>query len=752
MSDQHELSARISAETTDFKTQIATLNREIRVLETGFRASAAGLGDWTKDASGLESRMKTLNGEIDLQQRKVDALQGEYQRVAAEKGETSRAAQELQIKLNRENETLGKLETELRTTQGSLDGMGEESQDASKQVDELGNKEDDTRKKTLDLSGAVGGLKEGLKVGITAIAGLAAAVAGAGLAIGKMVLDATDAAGELVDMSLKTGISTERLQELAYVGEQVGTDLDTMTGSLSKLTKNMDAAKDSGSEIGKTFAELGVPVVDANGALRDSEEVFGDVLNALGGMENETERDAASLAIFGKSAMELNPLIKAGADEIGRLSEEARDMGAVMSEENVAGLEEFGDSLAGLEAGLKGTLGTMVTAFLPGFKGIVGGLQGYLAQFSSIVSGSDGDIGKMATGMGGLIGQIVTDIASKAPELLQAGLGIVQGIMDAIIQALPVMIPAVINMLSMLVQFIVQNLPILIDAAIQVVLMLVNGLVTQLPMLIEAAIQMIIALANGLAQAIPKLIPVIAEIIPTIIITLIENLPLLIDAALELILAIVDGLIQALPVLIEYAPQIITALIEALLTALPQIGEAAMELIIALVNGLLENLPKIVTAAGDIIESLYVGAMDLTWKIMEIGYNIVIGVWQGIEEKVKWFTDNVIKFFTGIVDSVKTALHIKSPSMVFAEIGENMALGLGVGFGDAFASVSRDIGRTVGGLAPSINVSGAASGYGGYAAQPIMINAPISGVTILSELDLRRVAYMVVEEMQRGGI
>ena len=84
MSDQNDLSGKVGLDTTDFKTAISTLNREIRVVESGFRAAASGLADWSKDASGLEARVGTLNTKIDLQKQKTEALRGEYERIKTE--------------------------------------------------------------------------------------------------------------------------------------------------------------------------------------------------------------------------------------------------------------------------------------------------------------------------------------------------------------------------------------------------------------------------------------------------------------------------------------------------------------------------------------------------------------------------------------------------------------------------------------------------------------------------------------------
>ena len=63
-----------------------------------------------------------------------------------------------------------------------------------------------------------------------------------------------------------------------------------------------------------------------------------------------------------------------------------------------------------------------------------------------------------------------------------------------------------------------------------------------------------------------------------------------------------------------------------------------------------------------------------------VGYNIVMGVWNGICNAAGWFRRQVQSFFSGIVNGVKGALGIHSPSKVFAdEIGKWIPPGIGVG-------------------------------------------------------------------------
>ncbi len=699
-----KLSGKLGIDTTDFKTGLSAANRELRVLESGFRASAASLGDWTKDATGLEMRIKSLTDQIDIQKLKVAALRENYEKMKAENGENSRAAQDAEIKLNKETETLNKMEGELRNSEDALKDMGNAEDDA-------GDKAEDASGKVNNFKSIVGGIGSIVKGAITIVAGLAVAVAGVGTAIGALVFDTANASAELVDMSAKTGITTTRLQELAYVSDQVGTSQETITGSLARLTRSMATAMDqndkfaasqgkqtqaineaqaaydkavktygTGSDqaqkaleklndeqtkfselttgdVADAFNMLGVSVLDSTGQMRKQEDVFNDAITALGGINNEAMRDSIAMSIFGKSAMELNPLIKAGKDELARLSEEAHTVGAVMSEEDVAAFEAFDDSRASLEAGLKGTLGTLAGAFLPGFQGMFGVLGGYLKDFRAIVDGSGGDIGKIATGVGGLLTTIISDVAAQAPQLMQTGITILKSIITAIIT----------------------NLPMLISSGVEILLMLVNTLVENLPMIIEAGLQAVIALALGLAAALPQLIPAIVQALITIVNTLVQNIPMLIDAALKLILGLAQGLIIALPILIAALPQIITAILNALIDALPMIFEAAGELIGMLATGIVAAIPVLVVALGELIARLGDTLARYMQTAPEWGKRFVQGLGQGIKNAAGFLYDSVVNLINGMIGKIKELLNMHSPSGVGMDIGDNLVGSVGLG-------------------------------------------------------------------------
>jgi hypothetical protein len=228
------------------------------------------------------------------------------------------------------------------------------------------NSVDTASTKTGKLSGVMNAIGGAAKIGIAGVIGLAGAAVGAAAGLTKLVMKATDTASNLVAMSDKSGIGVERLQELQYIGNQTGTSIDTMVGSITRLKRSMGDVATS-EAMAANFDKLGVAVYNADGTLRDSELVFNDLIGALGAVSNETERDAIAMEIFGRSATELNPLILAGKDGMAAMTEEARNMGAVMSEEAVYGLEGFGDSIDSLKAAFGGIIGQVATAVLPIF-------------------------------------------------------------------------------------------------------------------------------------------------------------------------------------------------------------------------------------------------------------------------------------------------------------------------------------------------------------------------------------------------
>lgn len=273
---EEKLSGKVGLDTTNFKTNVAGMNRELRVLESGFRASAASLGDWANDATGLELRIKSLNGQMDIQKQKVAATRAEYERIKGEKGENSRAAQDLEIKLNKETETLGKMENELHTTEGSLEEMRSGSDKAADAVDHL----DDEQKQATDsgkkFRGVVDDLGRTMKslaiiaVGVVkAVAAIAVGVAAAAIAL---VAFTTGPASDLNETISKTEVvfGAAADQVLAF-GEDSATAFGLSknaalgaAGTYGNLLRAMGLAEDQSADMSIELVKLAADLASFN--------------------------------------------------------------------------------------------------------------------------------------------------------------------------------------------------------------------------------------------------------------------------------------------------------------------------------------------------------------------------------------------------------------------------------------------------------------------------------------------------------
>lgn len=212
----------------------------------------------------------------------------------------------------------------------------------------------------------------GFSAGTVAAMGAAAAGVAAMIKVCKelheITLQAAADADELITKSMVTGLSTETLQQWEYAQNLIDVSVETMTGSLTKLTRAMYDAQTGNAAAAETFQTLGVAITDSSGQLRSAEEVFYDVVDALGNVESQTERDAIAMEIMGRNAQDLNPLIIQGSDALRELAEEAKDTGYVLDESQIKKLGEVDDAYQRMQLTLEATRNKMAAEFAPASK------------------------------------------------------------------------------------------------------------------------------------------------------------------------------------------------------------------------------------------------------------------------------------------------------------------------------------------------------------------------------------------------
>ena len=233
--------------------------------------------------------------------------------------------------------------------------------------------------------------------------GLATAAGAGALALFGMATKASEAAANIDDVAQRTNLSNKTLQEFKHAAEMSGFSMDTIEGSAKKLTKTMGAYKDGNKATVDAFKELGLSAVGTNGKLKSTDEMFPQIIAKLADMKDITERDTISMAIFGKSAMDMGPMLNGGSKGIKDLTDEAHKMGLVMSDETVLAGAKFDDTLTAIKSSLGALVNKIGAEVLPIAQVMLQWVTDHMPQIQAITSKAFDVIGNLIKWVGGFI-------------------------------------------------------------------------------------------------------------------------------------------------------------------------------------------------------------------------------------------------------------------------------------------------------------------------------------------------------------
>lgn len=215
------------------------------------------------------------------------------------------------------------------------------------------------------VGGAVSGIGKAVDSSAKRLLALGATLGITGAALNGFFQGFADATGAIGDTAERTGISRERFQELGFAAKLTGSSAETLGGALQKMQINVGAATAGSKELKEMFKGLGINIKDASGKLKSSDALFDTFVDRISKIKDPSLQAQAAVKIFGKSATELLPLIRGGSAGLKEMSDEARRLGLVISDDAVREGEAFGDTLDTIHAALTGVGNSIGSALIP---------------------------------------------------------------------------------------------------------------------------------------------------------------------------------------------------------------------------------------------------------------------------------------------------------------------------------------------------------------------------------------------------
>ena len=196
-------------------------------------------------------------------------------------------------------------------------------------------------------------------------AAIGVALAGAAVALTATIKSSINAMDDMSKSAQKVGLSTEEFSKLNYAAGLADVSMETLVGSLGKLTKSQAAALKGTGEQAKVFEALGIAVKNADGGLRNSSDVLADFADRFRDLKGSPEAMAAGFALFGRSFQDMIPLVKDGGQAIRDTGAELEAFGGVLSTQAGKDAEAFNDNLTRLETAARALATQVASDLLP---------------------------------------------------------------------------------------------------------------------------------------------------------------------------------------------------------------------------------------------------------------------------------------------------------------------------------------------------------------------------------------------------
>ncbi len=735
---------------SEYQKALRGITDNLKVLNSEMKVVTSQYDKNDNSSQKLKATSEVLNKKIEEQKSKIAVLKSALAQAEQETGKNSDTTKKWQVQLNNAEAELNDMNKELKDQHGNLDKSGE---------------------KALKLGDIIKGnlISEGIISGIKGLGKAIGAVGSAFIDIGKQAVQSYAQYEQLVggvDTLFKD--SSAKVQEYASnayktSGMSANEYMETVTSFSASLISSLDGDTEKASEVANRA------IIDMSDNANKMGTDISSIQNAYQGFakQNYTMLDNLKLG-YGGTKEEMERLIR----EASQMTDVQKELGITVTEGDMS-FANIANAISVVQKnmGLMGTTASEASGTISGSTGsmqsawqnLITGIADDNANFEVLVGnlvesivGKDGEGGfinnmlpRIQTALDGIVTMVVSLTDTLLPQVVVIGTELITNLVGSINENLPALLESASTILNTLINGIVTLLPTLVPVVVSMISTLVNAILENLPMILQMGIQLIVSLAEGIASMLPELIPLAINAVLNLVDTLLDNIDLIIDTGIELIFALADGLLEALPQLIEKIPVIINKLIMAITNNLPKLIEMGVELTVKLAVGLIKAIPQLLASIPQIITSLINGIGNYYSKLGEVGLNLIKGLWNGISNAGAWLRDKISGFFGGVVDSIKDFFGIHSPSKLFSdEIGKNLALGVGEGFGDTMADVSADMqGAIPTEFDTSVNMNTSSSYGSNYDYMVTAFKEALKGVKVV--MNNREMGAFIVSTVER---
>jgi len=169
---------------------------------------------------------------------------------------------------------------------------------------------------------------------LTGLFATLAAVVGGGKFFKEAMAESSKLTGEVLRLSKSLGISAEEAGTLNSALGMIGSDADTYVGTFQRFSQQLRRNEEG-------MNKMGIETRDANGHLRDANEVFTEALNAVNTYRPGLDQTTAAQQLFGRSIDDVMKLQKLNNSVLEEAKERNEALGLVVTQQNVEANKKY---------------------------------------------------------------------------------------------------------------------------------------------------------------------------------------------------------------------------------------------------------------------------------------------------------------------------------------------------------------------------------------------------------------------------
>ena len=410
---------KLGVELGDFQQNINTAKAQIKEFDAALKQAESRFKATGDAESAMATKTSQLTAKFQAQKRMVDEYRQALQK--ADEGGVSKLNAEY-IKLQTQ---LLNAEAAMYDTQTALQGLSMSEQQAAQGADTLTKSVNGIGKK-ISLDQVISGIDK-ITGGLENAARRAVQL---GEQLWDMIMDSAQRASDQAEMAQMYNIPLQRYKQmLGLEAEGLKTTTDAILSSQKKLNSNIGKGSTATLD---TLQELGLLFETGKGAetfiTTDTVRMFWEAGQALMGLEESFDKEAAAQSLFGRSWNELVPLFQQykSLEEY----EKALDGVNVTSETATENLDTLGDRVGALEHTWTSLKDEILQAVAPGLTGAADALNGVLSTILEYLQKPEGQ--EMLEKLGTAVSGLFEDLKNIDPQEVISGFtGVFNTVIDS---------------------------------------------------------------------------------------------------------------------------------------------------------------------------------------------------------------------------------------------------------------------------------------------------------------------------------